>query len=180
MTREELMISTASELAGWLAEMSGDREKVFEEWRASGCGIAILPAGTSWDAVRFSEVRGYRAYVDLLRAVGPVGPMLWDSRCRQVYFLISPGWSQLLRSLDLRVVSRGGWLAVPDPRRHLGRFAWIMGSPEKRLTCPGRLYLSALEARSTALGDGECPSGTAGCISPWVSIATRYQMKRIF
>ncbi|MET7986520.1 hypothetical protein [Streptomyces sp. NPDC005281] len=108
------MISTASELASWLAEMSDDREKVFDEWRAGDFGIALLPAGTSWDAVRFPEWKGYRTYVDLLGAAHSIGPVLWDSWYRQVYFLASPGRLDLLRSLDLRVVSLvlQPWLAI--------------------------------------------------------------------
>lgn len=173
------MISTASEFAVWLAEMSGDRERVFNDWRASGCGMAVLSAGASWDAVRFPEAKGYRTYVDLLHATGSIGPMLWDSWRRHVYFLTSPGWSHLLGSLDVRVVSRGGWLAVPDPRLRVGRFVWIMGSANKRLTCPGRLYLSAMEAGATAPDDAEYCPGTGSRISPWESVATRCWASRI-
>ncbi|MER5604391.1 hypothetical protein [Streptomyces sp. NPDC002265] len=171
------MISTASDLAAWLAEMSDDRERVFDDWRAGGDGMTVLAAGASWDAVRFSEVRGYRAYLGLLRAVSPVGPVLWDSWCRQVYFLTAPGWADLLRALDVRVVSRGGWLAVPDPRLQVGRFVWIIGSRNRRLTCPGRLYLSAVPSASV---DTEGCTEKAGNFSLWVAMAARSRMSRNF
>jgi hypothetical protein len=175
-----MMISSASELATWLAEMSDDQEKAFTEWRTGGHGIALLPAGVSWDAVRLPEEKGHLTYVHLLRTACPIGPTLWDSWYRQVYFLTSPGCLDLLRSLDLRVVSRGGWLAVPDPRRHVGRFAWILDSPKKQLTCPERLYLSAMNASSPTPGDAECSTATASHSSPWASVTAQYKLKRIF
>ncbi|MET8102651.1 hypothetical protein ABZV29_40495 [Streptomyces sp. NPDC005236] len=174
------MISTASELASWLAEMSDDREKVFDEWRAGDFGIALLPAGTSWDAVRFPEWKAYRTYVDLLDAAHSIGPVLWDSWYRQVYFLASPGHLDLLRSLDLRVVSLGGWLAAPDPRRQMGRFAWILDSPRRQLTCAEDLYLSAVDANSPTFNDAEHSFVAARHVSPWVSLAVQHELNRIF
>lgn len=173
------MISTASALALWLAEMSDDRERVLGEWHANCFGIALLPAGTSWDAVRFPEDEGYRAYLDLVETARPVGPVLWDSWCKRVYFLASPGRSSLLRSLDLRVVSLEGWLAAPDPRRQAGRFAWVHGSPARQLTCAEDLYLSAVCTGSPSSGDAEHFFAPTPSVSPWVPLAVQHELNRI-
>ncbi|MEV7189094.1 hypothetical protein [Kitasatospora sp. NPDC093102] len=80
-------------------------------------GLVLLPTGLCFDAVRMPQSlgmdvldRGLRQHPRL------VGPVLHDRFSRTVYFLVPSDdepypWSRL----GLRLVSSGGWLAVPDP-----------------------------------------------------------------
>ncbi|MDF3298677.1 hypothetical protein [Streptomyces tropicalis] len=119
---------------------------MFNEWRRQQQGLALLPAGVAWDAVKLDEERADRIHRSLLRRGCPVGVTLRDSWYRTVYFLVPPDVPGLPCPPVPHAVTSGGWLAAPDPRSPHPHMAWTAAGGQERLTSRRGLLQALTEA----------------------------------
>ncbi|GHE72778.1 hypothetical protein GCM10018785_46220 [Streptomyces longispororuber] len=125
-------------IGDWLARADPDPDNVWAQWRQHG--VALIPLGRRFDAVRVSAERVHAAVgSDQVRAVADVlgawlaGPVLRDLRSSlgPYYVLIAPGaaWDGVEERL-----STDTYLGVPRPGHPTVLTRWIV---EPRT--PGRL-----------------------------------------
>ncbi|MGX1547221.1 hypothetical protein [Streptomyces adustus] len=130
-------------LAAWLAQGTSDRDKVLAAWHSEPHGMLLLPAGIRWDAVKLPREQGRLAYTRLQNRAVALGPILWDRWRDHMYFLVSTGSAALWPGPNPRLVTTGGWLVAPDPRRPLRRAVWLPCALDGSLTCPDQLFRAA-------------------------------------
>ncbi|MFF5923710.1 hypothetical protein ACFY8C_36125 [Streptomyces flavochromogenes] len=133
----------------WLASVCDDPAVCLSEWRLSERGVVLLPAGRLWDALAVPEALGH----SLLNAVArcgrsTTGPVLRDSRRRELLLLMTPGSPVTRPGRAARYLTTGTWLAVPDPGRRVTGLSWLV-PPDGRgtLFSPHEVY-AALEPRA--------------------------------
>jgi hypothetical protein len=103
---------TAEPTAAWLAAAAGNPAQAHTEWGARG--VALLPLGRRFDAVRIPEVLVRAA----LRAHGTVdGPMLLDPGNGMYYALVPPRSTETWACAFGTCLGRGAHLGVPHPSR---------------------------------------------------------------
>ncbi|MGW4756229.1 hypothetical protein [Streptomyces chartreusis] len=129
-------------LAAWLVQGTSDRDKALATWHSEPHGILLLPAGIRWDAVKVLGEQGRLAYVRLQNRGASLGPILWDRWRDHMYFLVPTGSAALWPGPKPRLITTGGWLATPDPRRAPRRAVWLC-APEVSLTRPDHLLRAA-------------------------------------
>ncbi|GGS16633.1 hypothetical protein GCM10010269_64700 [Streptomyces humidus] len=130
-------------LAAWLAQGTVDRDKALATWHSKPHGMLLLPAGIRWDAVKIPGEQGWLAYTRLQNRAASLGPILWDRWLDHMYFLVPTGSAALWPGPNPRLVTTGGWLAAPDPRRPVRRAVWLPCAPDGRLTRPDQLFRAA-------------------------------------
>lgn len=94
--------------AAWLAEADPDRGRA-DRWLRSA-GLALLPLGTRWSAVKVAEHDGLAAAADV------DGPTIHDPIGRVVYFLVPVAAGQTWDCPRTELLGLACWLAVPAPR----------------------------------------------------------------
>lgn len=105
----------------WLAGVMGAaRHDTVVRWSRQPHGLAQLPCGVRWDAVRMPEVLGLPVLRVLRERVkGELGPVLHDRRSGQVYWLVPVGGGKRLHP-EVVVLGDGAYLSVPDPEEERG------------------------------------------------------------
>ncbi|HEY9370133.1 hypothetical protein [Streptomyces sp.] len=110
--------------AVWIAAAHPDPDQVWEEWR-SLLAVALIPAGTDWDAVSMR----YRRMVAVAETLGPVCDnwvVLSDLRIDRVYVLVPTGTAAQWSEPGTDALSESDWLVVPEPGgTATSRAAWI-------------------------------------------------------
>ena len=96
----------------WLAGASDDPPQAHAEWAERG--VAMLPLGRRFDAVRIPGVL-VRAAFDV-KAVAD-GPLVLDPHSGSFYALVPPQTTETWACAFGTCLGRGSWLAVPHPDR---------------------------------------------------------------
>ncbi|MCX5375917.1 hypothetical protein [Streptomyces sp. NBC_00091] len=106
--------------ADWYASCLSEPADAQSEWQDHG--IAVLPLGARFEAVRIPDALAYaaaesseRRVVDIALALAFEGPVIHDSRGRNYYALVEPGTSDRWSPRSpVECLSRGTHLGVPD------------------------------------------------------------------
>ncbi|MEU6758617.1 hypothetical protein [Streptomyces sp. NPDC046685] len=106
--------------AEWYARCLAEPTVAYAEWEDHG--VAVLPLGARFEAVRIPEALAYTAaesteggVVDLALLLALEGPVIHDSRGRNYYALVNPGTAERWSSRSsVECLTHGTHLGVPD------------------------------------------------------------------
>ncbi|MER7509940.1 hypothetical protein ACIP46_28800 [Streptomyces lavendulae] len=140
----------------WLVSVAPDPDACRWEWERGPLGVALLPAGRSWDVLILPGELG-RATLDVLHLLtGRPGPVLADCDDARVGFFVPPGTASRWLGTGVRGAGRGTWIVVPHPVREADGVRWlVVPDGEGTLTDPVVLELAMHEAVARVLaGEG--------------------------
>ncbi|WP_405712424.1 hypothetical protein OG264_25870 [Streptomyces xanthophaeus] len=106
--------------ADWYARCLAEPATAHAEWQDHG--VAVLPLGARFEAVRIPDAVAYVAtesaedrVVDIALALALEGPVIHDSRGRNYYALVEPGAAERWRARSaVECLGYGTHLGVPD------------------------------------------------------------------
>ncbi|MFJ5887513.1 hypothetical protein [Streptomyces californicus] len=136
-------MSPAPDVAAWLARAHPDRRHAAQWMRSAG--VALLPLGVRWSAVKVSEHEGLAVAADI------DGPVIHDPGGRSVYFLVpvvmEPAWS----CPRTEYLGTACWLTTPAPTTvEPPGVHWVRPPDALRLVNPRALH-AALTARTAVV-----------------------------
>ncbi|MFG2886840.1 hypothetical protein ACGFYV_31850 [Streptomyces sp. NPDC048297] len=131
----------------WLASAAPDPEACRWEWERNPLGIALLPAGKTWDVLILPGELGCPTLDVLTRVLDRPGPVLADFGDDRVGFFVPPGTATRWLGTGIRTAGPGTWIVVPYPGRATRAVHWLV-QPDGSgtLTDPALLELAMHEA----------------------------------
>ncbi|MFI6639488.1 hypothetical protein [Streptomyces sp. NPDC050504] len=146
-------------VAAWLASTAPAPDTAYEDWSASLGGVAFLPLGVHFDAVRI-PIRLVRAVAGseddreialALEELLSGGPVL-SNGYRWYHALVPVGTKAAWTRTDAECVGEGTWLYVPHPAWTSCGIYWAV--PPRRIgaACAARDVVRLLERARRAVG----------------------------
>ena len=146
----------AKTAAEWLASASPDPEACRWEWERNPLGVALLPAGRTWDVLILPGLLGYTTLDVLTRIIDQPGPVLVDFGDDRMGFFVPPGTASRWLGTGVRSAGGGTWIVVPYPGRQTGGVRWLIPPDGSgTLTDPALLELAMHEAAASLARDGD-------------------------
>ncbi|MGW3912458.1 hypothetical protein ACWEBX_13195 [Streptomyces sp. NPDC005070] len=140
----------------WLASVAPDPEACRWEWERSPRGVALLPAGKSWDVLILPAELGYPTLDVLTRVLDQPGPVLVDFGDARMGFFVPAGTAARWLGTGVRTAGLGTWIVVPYPGRATGGVRWLVAPDGSgTLTDPALLELAMHEAAAGLAGGGD-------------------------
>ncbi|MEU3371792.1 hypothetical protein ACFYM2_31665 [Streptomyces sp. NPDC006711] len=148
--------SGARSAVEWLASVAPDPDACRWEWERNPLGVALLPAGRSWDVLILPGGLGRGALDVLGRLTDRPGPVLADLGDLRMGFFVPPGTAARWLGTGVRGAGGGSWVVVPHPGRVAGGVRWVVAPDGSgTLTDPAVLELAMHEAAAHIARDGE-------------------------
>ncbi|MER0448616.1 hypothetical protein ABR738_29355 [Streptomyces sp. Edi4] len=148
--------SGARSAVEWLASVAPDPDACRWEWERNPLGVALLPAGRSWDVLILPGGLGHGALDVLSRLMVRPGPVLADLGDLRMGFFVPPGTAARWLGTGVRGAGGGSWVVVPHPGRVAGGVRWVVvPDGSGTLTDPAVLELAMHEAAARIARDGE-------------------------
>ncbi|MDI5972919.1 hypothetical protein POF50_026835 [Streptomyces sp. SL13] len=139
--------SAAGDAVAWLASAAPDPADCRRRWERHPLGVALLPAGRTWDVLVVTGPLGPPALRVLTRFTDAPGPVLGDPAGTRTGFFVPPGTAARWLGTRIRGAGPGSWVAVPHPGRATGGVRWLVPPDGSgRLNDPGLLELALHEA----------------------------------
>ncbi|MEV6571456.1 hypothetical protein [Streptomyces sp. NPDC051577] len=131
----------------WLVSVAPDPDACRWEWERNPFGVALLPAGRSWDVLILPGALGQATLDVLTLLIDRPGPVLADLGESRLGFFVPAGTASRWLGTGVRGVGHGTWIVVPYPGRATGGVRWVV-LPDGRgtLTDPAVLELAMHEA----------------------------------
>ncbi len=137
----------AKTAVAWLASVAPDPDACRREWERNPHGVALLPAGKTWDVLILPGELGYPTLDVLTRVLDRPGPVLVDFGDARMGFLVPPGTAARWLGTGIRTAGAGTWIVVPYPGRSRGSVRWLVPPDGSgTLTDPALLELAMHEA----------------------------------
>ncbi|MET9690544.1 hypothetical protein ABZY81_19010 [Streptomyces sp. NPDC006514] len=155
-----MTIPGAKTAVEWLVSVAPDPDACRWEWERNPLGVALLPAGRSWDVLVLPGELG-RPTLDVLGLLldrpGPVladfGATRWSrTSMPRLGFFVPAGTTSRWLGTGVRGAGRGSWIVVPYPGRATVGLRWlVLPDGEGTLTDPAVLELAMHEAAARGL-----------------------------
>jgi hypothetical protein len=137
----------AKTAVAWLASVAPDPEACRRQWERDARGVALLPAGKTWDVLILPGELGCPTLDVLTRVLDQLGPVLVGFGEARTGFLVPPGTAARWVGTGIRGAGAGTWIVVPHPERTTGGLRWLVPPDGSgTLTDPALLELAMHEA----------------------------------
>jgi hypothetical protein len=137
----------AKTAVAWLASVAPDPEACRRQWERDPRGVALLPAGKTWDVLILPGELGCPTLDVLTRVLDQLGPVLVGFGEARTGFLVPPGTAARWVGTGIRGAGAGTWIVVPHPERTTGGLRWLVPPDGSgTLTDPALLELAMHEA----------------------------------